>query len=135
MAILKERVAHNYLPESFKVWQIPPPPPALESIEDQGIRQRLSERYTTIIRQSKSDMMALYIASAEAYMDECQIKFDTELAQMKEDQRSGSIERQLSPAMINVLERRLKNLGERLQCLYDLKIRFFVKAPITTKKI
>jgi hypothetical protein len=63
-----------------------PPPTSLQTISAQKSHQHLSNRYVKIIEQTKSDMMAVYIASAEAHMHKCQVKFGTELAQTKQYQ-------------------------------------------------
>ena len=74
-------------------------------------------------------MMAIYIATAEAKMNECKMKFDTDLAQMKQYQRTGAPHKKLTGTMINIMERHFLNNNERFVRLYKLKVHFFVKAP------
>ncbi|CAF1348786.1 unnamed protein product, partial [Rotaria sordida] len=69
------------------------------------------------------------IATAEAKMNEYQKKFDSDLIQMKENQRSGPSHEKLTQTMLDIMERRFKNINEHLIHLYKLKLRFFVKAP------
>jgi hypothetical protein len=136
VALLKQRVVHNDLPESINTLQIPPPS-SFHTSSDKESHQYLSNRYVKIIDQAKSDMMSVYIATAEAYMHECQVKFDTQLAQMKEDQHSGPTERRMSQQMIKAMKRRYKNLTDHFQYLHDLKVCVFTKNPAvktTTKQ-
>ncbi|CAF4488794.1 unnamed protein product [Rotaria sp. Silwood2] len=128
VAILKHRIVYNHLPQSFESLHIPTPI-SLDTINDRNIRQRLMDRCEKILQQTKSDMMIVYITTAEAKMDQYQKKFDTEMAKMKENQCTGPPDKKLTLTMLNIMERRFKNINERLMCLYKLKLRFFVKAP------
>ncbi|CAF4019594.1 unnamed protein product [Rotaria sordida] len=62
-------------------------------------------------------------------MNEYEKRFDTDLAKMKENQCSGPPHKKLTQTMLNIMERRFKNINERLIYLYKLELRFFVKAP------
>ncbi|CAF3403989.1 unnamed protein product, partial [Rotaria socialis] len=83
VAVLKQRIAHNHLPKSFDSLQIPEPI-TLSSINDTKTRQRLSDRCEKILQRARSDMILIYIAAAEAKMNEWKEKFDKDLAEMKE---------------------------------------------------
>ncbi len=125
--MLKQRLLHRYLPEPLNSLQLPLPlpPSSLDTIMDPKIRQNLLDRYKKTIEQTKSEMMALYITIAEAKMHECQLKYDQDIVQMKRlDQRSTMTDQRLSPSMIDITEQRFKIIDERLQYLYNLKIRF-----------
>ena len=74
-------------------------------------------------------MIAIYIATVEAKLNEFKMKFDTDLAQMKQYQRSGAPHKKLTGTMIRLMERRFLNNNERFTRLYKLKLRFFVNAP------
>ncbi|CAF4295811.1 unnamed protein product, partial [Rotaria sordida] len=128
VAILKQRIVYNHLPTSFHTLQIPVPI-SLDTIIDTMTRQRLKDRCEKILQRMKSEMMMIYIATAEAKMNEYQKKFDSDLAKMKENQCSDSSHKKLTQTMLNIMERRFKNINERLIYLCKLKLRFFVKAP------
>ena len=128
VAISKQRIVHNQLPNTLDPLQVPPPT-TLHSIQDEHIRQRLMDRHQKIIERTKSDMMLIQIAGEEAKLNEYRTNFDTEIAQMNELQRSGPPHKKLTRTMSNLLERRFKNIDDRLAHLHNLKIRFFVKAP------
>ena len=49
---------------------------------------------------------------------------------MNELQRSGPPHKELTRTMLDVWDRRFRNINDRLEQLYKLKIRFFVKAPM-----
>ena len=128
MAILKQRLVYNHLPKSFESLQIPEPI-SLHTIVDRNIRQRLTERCEKILQRTKSDMMAVYIATQEGKMNEYRMKFETDMTEMKQDQRRGPTHKKLTQTMVDILERRFRNNNERLISLYKLKMRFFGKAP------
>ncbi|CAF4216235.1 unnamed protein product, partial [Rotaria sordida] len=128
VAILKQRIFYYHLPQSFESLKIPPPI-SFNTITDTMTRQRLKDRCEKILQRTKSEMMMIYIATAEAKMDEYQKKFDSDLDKMKENQCSDSSHKKLTQTMLNITERRFKNINERLIYLYKLKLRFFVKAP------
>lgn len=79
--------------------------------------------------------MAIYIATVEAKMNEFKMKFDTDLVQMKQYQRSGAAHKKLTGIMINIMERHFLNNNERFVRLYKLKLHFFVKAPTVMNQI
>ena len=127
MAILKQRVAYNHLPNSFDSLHISPPI-LIETVSNETIRQRLTDRCEKSLQRTKSNMIAFYIATAEAKLNEFKMKFDTDLAQMKQYQRFGAPHKNLTGTMIRLMERHFLNNNERFIRLYKLKVRFFVKA-------
>ncbi|CAF1571120.1 unnamed protein product, partial [Rotaria sordida] len=128
VAILKQRIVYNHLPQSFESLKIPPPI-SFDTITDTMTCQRLKDRCEKILQRTKSEMMMIYVTTAETKMNEYEKKFDTDLAKMKENQCSGPSHKKLTQTMLNIMERRFKNINERLICLYKLKLRFFVNAP------
>ncbi|CAF4225902.1 unnamed protein product, partial [Adineta steineri] len=66
--ILKQRIVHKHLPSSFESLKIPVPI-QLDSIRDEHIRQRLTQQCTQLFERTKSDMMMIYIQTAEAKFD------------------------------------------------------------------
>lgn len=129
VAILKQRIVYNHLPSTFDSLRIPLPI-SLDTISDERIRQRLTHRHEQLLQRTKSDLMIIYIKTAEAKFEEYRKIFDTDMAQYKENQRSGPSHKRLTRTMIDIMERRFANINERLICLYQLKIRFFVKASM-----
>lgn len=128
VAVLKQRVVHNFLPESFHSLEIPAPI-SLDTIVDTNTRQRLTQECEKILQRTKSDMMLVYITVAEETAKECHRKFDSVLTQMKENQHSIESSQTLTQTMLDIIERRFHCLNQHFIYLYKLKIRFFVKAP------
>ena len=119
--MLKQRLQHGFLPEPLHSLQLPlplSPSSSLDKITDPNIRQHVLARHTQTTEQTKSEMMALYIGVAEVKMQECQLQFDQNVAELR------SADRQLSGTMVNIVKQRFKNIDERFQYLYKLKIRF-----------
>ena len=134
VGILKHRLLYNHLPNSFHHLQLPSPI-SLHTITNETLRQRLQDKCEKIFQQTKSHMMMVYIATAEAQFKEKAMKFDTALATMHDNQSTGSIHKKLTPTMLDILQRRLRNIDERLTYLYKLKVNFFVKAPTVKSSI
>lgn len=128
VAILKQRLTHNHLPNEFNSIPIPSPS-ALITIEDTNIRQCLQDRYEKIVQRTKSEIMLVYIAVAETKMNEYRKYHDILTNKMKDIQRTGPIHKQFNETMLNLLEERFKNMNQHFINLYRLKIRFFDKAP------
>ena len=133
VALLKQRLAYNYLPDTLNSLEISLPP-SLDTIQNETIRQCLRDRHEKIVQRTKSDMLMNYISTTEAQLNECQTKFDTKIAQLKENHRSHSPDKKLTETMLTIMYRCTKNTNERLKCLYNLKVHFFVKAPTVTTK-
>jgi hypothetical protein len=55
VAVLKQRLFYNHLPSSFESLHIPESI-TLQTIQDDAIRQHLSERYHKVLQRTKSDM-------------------------------------------------------------------------------
>jgi hypothetical protein len=113
VAILKQRLAYNHLPNAFEPLNIPEPI-SVSTITNPDIRQNLSERYHKILQRTKSDMMCVYIAAEEAKAEEHRIKFDKDMASTNASLRSsGPANRQLTRTMVDLLLKRFKNTEER----------------------
>lgn len=128
VALLKQRLAHNHLPKAFDLLAIPPPI-SINSIHHDNTRQYLMERCEKILQRTKSDMMLVYTTTAEHILSEKEKIFENNMISMKRRQQNDSLDEKLTQKMMDILEKRFKNINERLLCLYKLKIRFFVSAP------
>jgi hypothetical protein len=97
VTILKERLVHNHLPSTFTSIEIPLPIP-LTAIENNEIRQRLSERYDKILQETKSKMMLMYIAVQEAQAEGYQQIYDRDHAE-SENLTSTESYKRLTPTL------------------------------------
>ena len=131
VAIAKQRLKHNYLPQAFESVRVPAPV-NLDSVADEHQRQRLKDRCEKIIQQAKSEMMTVYIAVAETKMNECRVRLDTGMGQLQLLQATGPQHMKLTSTMSTLLQRRFRNTEKRMAHLYKLKMRFFVTAPTDT---
>ncbi|CAF1471414.1 unnamed protein product [Adineta steineri] len=117
VTLLKQRRLYHHLPAPLKSLQLPLLSTlSIDTIHDLKIREDLMNRYRKINEETKSEMMTLYIHIAEAKMNENLIKFNENIAQIRSNQ-------QLTQSMMNVIERRFKNIDERFEYLYQLKVR------------
>lgn len=129
VAILKQRLLHNHLPKSFESLQIPASI-ELNKINDPKLRQQFSEKCKKILQRTKSDMMIVNVAIAEAKVKELTEKFDKDMHDMRDNQLIAASHQRFSQQMMSIMEQRFKILNERLLCLYKLKLRFFELAPM-----
>jgi hypothetical protein len=119
----------NQLPESLKSIKISLPP-LIDTVNDIYIRQRLQDDHRKIIEQYKSEMMTVFIKIAEAHMAETQKLFDKEMAKMCQDDQSLPVHLRFTQIMLNLIESRLANMNEKVQCIYKYKMyHFFDKDP------
>jgi hypothetical protein len=80
-------------------------------------------------------MMLIYIGTIEANYRENAMRYDTELASVNDQQRTGPAHKKLAGTMMDLLHRRLRNTNQRLTDLYKLKLHFFGKAPTAANSI
>ena len=128
VVILKQRLAHKHSPSSFELLRIPSPI-RLDNLQDEHIRQRLTQQCTQLFERTKSEMMSIYIKTAEARHEEYRQKFFTNTTNYEYNQRVGEPNTKLTQAMMDIMNRRFRHINEHLIRIYKLKIRFFVKAP------
>jgi hypothetical protein len=128
VAVLKQRLFYNHLPSSFESLHIPESI-TLQTIQDDAIRQHLSERYHKVLQRTKSDMLHVYIATEQAKADQHIKEFDRDYAEMKENLRIGPTHKKLTSTMLQLLQKRLTLINKHILYLYNLKIDFFAKAP------
>ena len=117
--LLKQRVVHQHYSDLFLAFRIPEPP-ALLTVQDRDVRLRLRYRYNELLQRTKSEMLTIYIRTAEAKLEEYTAIYNEDCAQLRGE---------FSPTQNEVKEDRFRNIDERLEKLYDLKVRFFVEAP------
>ena len=128
LAILKQRIVYKQVPKPLdSLRQVTPID--LNAIHDVNIRQRLNEQCEKILQRTTSDMMLVYIAIAETKFNEYQAKFDRAMIEMKKYQDREDFYEKFTQKLLDIMYRRFKNLDERLLSLYNLKVRFFDKAP------
>ena len=86
-------------------------------------------RYEQLLERVKSEMIAIHVRTAELKSEEAAKKFDSSFKDYNNIQRTSDITTKLTKTMAYIMEQRFKNMEERLQTLYNIKLRFFVKAP------
>ncbi|CAF1317216.1 unnamed protein product [Adineta steineri] len=117
VTLLKQRRLYHHLPTPLKSLQLPLLSTlSIDTIHDLKIRDHLMNRYRKMNEETKSEMMTLYIHIAEAKMNENLIKFNENISQIRSNQ-------QWTQSMMNIIERRFKNIDERFEYLYQLKVR------------
>ena len=121
MDLLKQHVFYKEYPDTFDSVRLPCPID-LQSINDLSIRHALHHRYQRIVQQTKSDLILIHVAVAEAKLRQC-------YAHLKRIENDPSDDQRLTSEMMIVMQRRFKDYEERMYRLYNLKMNFFVKAP------
>jgi hypothetical protein len=126
--LFKQRVLYHHYSDLFTSVRIPEPQ-ALTTVRNDDVRQRLIYRYEQLLERTKADMLMIYIRTAEAKMEEYTEKFDSDYERFEQQQRIYLHDGKFTNRMSEIMEQRFKNIDERLQIIYDLKVRFFVEAP------
>ena len=133
-ALLKQRLAHQYFADLLQTLRMPLPQ-ALETIVAPERQQRLNARYDQLRQRTQTELMQLHIRTAEMKAEECQEQYDAVNKLFERDQRDHHAYAQLTTAMHFILKQRFKLIEERLTALYDLKVRFFARAPTVKTSI
>lgn len=124
--ILKQHVFYKVFPVAFDSFRVPLPS-QMDFIADTSLRETFHNRYERIIQQTKSDMMSIHIAVAEAKMRQC--RHDLKSQDDLYNNQGWTNE------MISLKQRRFKDYEERILRIYNLKMNFFVKAPTVSGKM
>ena len=124
--LLKQHIFYKQLPYEIKSLQIPTEL-IIDPVVPVNVRCHLQNHYQKIIQKTKSDLLTIHIAIAEACMREWQNQFNNHTDRMKrnQDERDMFSDERLTPIMIEIMQRRFKFITERIQRLYKLKVDFF----------
>lgn len=130
--ILETRFANQQILPIIGSFQISIPQD-LQTIQDESIRQRLTNRYDQLLQRTKSELALIHIRTAQIKANELTKEFDNQYRQFFQKLRESYSEQSLKNTLTNIMDRRCNLVEQRLQTLTDLKIRFFVKAPTVNK--
>lgn len=131
VAILKHRITYKQLPRSFEVLRIPTSI-QFESVRNNRVRQRLKDQCEKILQRTTSEFILVSITIADGIFEDAQSKFDRELTIMQRNQNREEFYERFTPKQMDILNKRFRTLDERLMALFNLKLRFFAKAPTDT---
>ncbi|CAF3845136.1 unnamed protein product [Rotaria sp. Silwood1] len=98
----------------------------INSIENSEIRQELFNRYKAVAEQSKAQLSAFYMKTAEEQRNEFRKKYHDEMKKMWSDHRTLTDNDKLPMNMLYLINERCKKIGERLQLIYKFKSQPFV---------
>ena len=96
-------------------------PTVINTIIDENIQQRLSNKHEELIRKKKLDFIVIYIAKAEEKFTQCQKIFDTEWTKMLENHDKLVKNKEMPKALRNLIEQRLTNITDKLRDQYSLQ--------------
>ncbi len=99
--------------------------PSLDSIRDPRLRETLHEEYKNVSGQARSTMTAMYLKCAEKQKQQCQLDFNAAMADTLDRQQQLPFDEKLTAYMYELLQKRLANVGARLECEYKFKIELF----------
>lgn len=101
--------------------------PIFDSIDQIDIRQELYEQYQNIIKHARSNIVNVYLKSATAQMERYHREYNEGMKNFWQNQRSLPNTEKLSSPMIDFIERRSHIVAERIQCVYNYKMKLFLK--------
>ena len=99
--------------------------PSLDSIGDPRLREALHEEYQNVTGQARNSMTKIYLKCAEKQKQQCQLDFDAAMVDAQDRQQQLPSDDKLTPYMCGLLQKRLANVGARLECEYQFKIELF----------
>ena len=94
----------------------------IADIHDPIIRQQLYKQYKDTAEQGRMNMMTVYLECAEVQRSRCQQKFDSEVKERWNTEKTLPFQQQLIGMMRNLIEQRLANITARIECLYKFKL-------------
>jgi UV DNA damage repair endonuclease len=98
---------------------------SLESIRDRRLRDTLHNDYKTVTRETRNTMMAMYMECAEKQKEQCQLEYDTAMANTLDRQRTLPFDERLTLYMCKLIQKRLRNVSEGLECDFEFQIELF----------
>lgn len=126
---LKHRLSYNQPPRSYDTIQLPLPM-EISAINDFFLGRRLRDRCEKIVQRAKSDTVLIHIQMWEYQLKERTQQLEEHLQVMEGLPVVHLSYQQLTATMIEIVQRRFVHIEECVQQLYDLKKRFFYKAPM-----
>ncbi len=132
--LLKFGALYHQLPKSLDLLEISLPT-SITTLADSVLRQRLSNEYQRIIQRAKCDLIKVETIATEAKKNECEKKYGKEIGQIWKDQRQYPMHERITRKMLDIIERRQKNITECLKLIYKLKDEFCLRAPPRTLTI
>lgn len=91
---------------------------------DQILQRQINDELTKAFEQAKTDMLDLYVKTAESQMKTYGKEYHKALDKMfiERKQTNLPIEQQLTTTMLDLLEKRANNRKERIEYVYQYKI-------------
>jgi len=126
--LFKVGMLYKKLPKSLDLLEVSLPT-SITTNSNPIICEQLSNEYQKIIQRAKDDLMIVLTKAAEAKKNDCQMKFEKEIAKIWKNQHQLPIHERLTTEMSALIEKRQKNIIECLKSIYELKGNFFLKAP------
>ncbi|CAF1392801.1 unnamed protein product [Adineta steineri] len=119
MILTEQHMSNNILPEVLCRVESSLPS-SIQLIIDTDLRHQLCDRHRHITKKYKIEMMAIIIDTMKVKLEDSQKLFDDKLANMCHDQHLLPIGQRLNQTMIDMIERHLVFITEKIAYLYPL---------------
>ena len=96
-------------------------PSFIHCINDNYMRQQLFTEYKNLTEQIRTNLMAIHVECAKAYIQQCNKQFNVEMDEIWKVNKSLPSNQKLTPIMRNLMDQRLENIRACLQCTYKFK--------------
>ncbi|CAF1336806.1 unnamed protein product [Adineta steineri] len=103
--------------------------PLINTIRNPSLRQQLYILYKNLMEQIKSKMLNVYLESIEQQMDDYHMKFNKEIDNLWEINKTLAQNQQLTSIMQNLIDQRLANIISRTKCIHKYKTELFDIKP------
>ena len=123
---LKQQI--NYYNSSSQSFQSSPiaQDPLINSLQNTEIEQELFQQYRKITEESRANIFALYLNTAEEQREEYKKKHEMNQKQMWDAYHSTSENEKITARMLDLMHQRSMKISERINCIYKFKIQSFV---------
>lgn len=92
-----------------------------DSIDNADVREQLYTQYRQVIEQSGMDILNLYVNSGKTQMQHYQREHTNEIKRVWQVQRSLPLDSKLTDIMMDLLEKRVDVIVERIKCIYNYR--------------
>ena len=116
------------MPHSFISVQIPVPT-AIKSTTDENNRRRIMDKYKKLIQQKKTDLIAIHLAKFEKRYYQNRNRFDEQWSKMLQNHRDLVKDKGMPTTLRNLIDKRLKNITDKLRERYNYKMNYYVHSP------
>jgi len=129
--LLKEKIPIHLSQHPFNSQSIVQSP-MINSLPKSNLQQQLYSQYKKIIEHTKENRLKIYCQSAKMKIKHCQKQLNLTMDETwKINKILSPQHKQLTPIMLDIMDKCLTNITARIACIYNFKRKIFdVKSTV-----